>query len=356
MNILSLSIDKTLLIPGSKASERSAYYGEGVESYTAIVASEQSITISPGTHVVVHGSGGIFKITQLYRMYRKARQVLRDTEINVVTSQDPYYVGLLGFFISRMYTAGLEVQIHGFESYSGLRKCIARYVIKKADGIRVVSERLKREVITEFSLAEDRITVVPVYTEIPPVTCPAKNHTNFTFISVSRLVPIKDINLQLEALRDVIKTYPSVKLIIVGDGPLKKNLSERAKGLGIGHNVLFAGYQTDVSEWYCKADALLLTSKREGWGMVVVEAAAHGLPSIMTDVGCAGEFIRTGKNGIVIPVGDIKELVRAMEYMISSPQEVMRLGKTAQVSLAQLPTREETQARYRAGWEKCIDA
>jgi len=98
----------------------------------------------------------------------------------------------------------------------------------------------------------------------------------------------------------------------------------------------------------------LLTSNYEGWGIVVVEAAAYGLPIIMTDVGCAGELIKNGESGIIIPVVDQKELEKEMIRLVDDTELREKLGRGAKQAIKKLPTKEETLKLYKKSWEKAV--
>jgi len=102
-------------------------------------------------------------------------------------------------------------------------------------------------------------------------------------------------------MEKVVEKYSQAELWIVGDGKQRQALKHEVETRLIA-SVKFQGWQDDLDKFYNQADAFLLTSNSEGWGMVVVEAASFGLPIIMTDVGLAGEVIKDGESGIVIPV------------------------------------------------------
>ena len=84
--------------------------------------------------------------------------------------------------------------------------------------------------------------------------------------------------------------------------------------------------------------------------MVVVEAAYYRLPIIMTDVGCAGEVIKDGNSGIIIPVGDEDALVRAMERILSDQELRKSLGDSAHEAVQNLPSKEQTMELYKKSW------
>ena len=112
------------------------------------------------------------------------------------------------------------------------------------------------------------------------------------------------------------------------------------------------GWQNNPEKFYSQADAFLLTSDYEGWGMVAVEAASYGLPIIMTDVGCAGELIENEKSGLVVPVNNQVRLEEAMVRIINDDNLRKKLAEVAISVVKKLPSKEETMALYKQSWEK----
>jgi teichuronic acid biosynthesis glycosyltransferase TuaC len=116
--------------------------------------------------------------------------------------------------------------------------------------------------------------------------------------SVGNLVPEKDQSLALRALREL----PEYQLVVVGDGPLRKELVALARTLGVERRVSFVQPmpQRELADLYSSAEALLLTSSREGWPNVVVESLACGTPVIAMDVGAAREMLQDPVAGRVL--------------------------------------------------------
>ena len=365
MKILNLSLDNSTLDRNSKASWRIIEYGGLVDGYAVIVPDKDHKEMRLSEKVFVYGSGGGNKIFQLIGVYRTAKKLLKKEKFDVITVQDQYYLALIGLFLARKFKIGLELQIHGFEKYSGLRKIIAKFVIPRANAIRCVSQRLKQKLMNEFSVREGTITVAPIYIESRITNLPVWQAGNelrikqkgdkFIFLTVGRLVPVKNISLQIKAMAEVVKKYPNVELLIVGDGAERKKLEKEALKLGVKNNVKFLGWQNNPGEFYSKADAFLLTSDYEGWGMVVVEAASHNLPVIMTDVGCAGELIENEKSGLVVPVNNQAKLEEAMIRFIGDENLRKNLAEGALSAIKNLPNKEETMFLYKESWEKAIE-
>ncbi len=294
------------------------------------------------------------KIFALWKLWRAARAVSRARKPALVTVQDTAYLALLAYLFARAARVPLEVQVHGFEKLHGIRALLARFVLCRADRVRVVSERLKREVEARFKIHESKVYVLSIYAQIVGKDRVGEKYDTFTFLTVSRLVSVKNIALQIRAFARVVQKYSHARLHIVGDGPLLESLKSKVKSKKLEEKITFVGQQSDVSRFYREADAFLLTSDSEGWGVAVTEAAAFGLPIIMTDVGCAGEFIRNGESGIVIPVGDEAALTAAMERLITDEPFRTRLAAAARRAFEALPTPEEQIQNQIVAWRALL--
>lgn len=354
---MNLSLDKSILDKNSKTAKRIVEYGDVADKYAIVVPNKDRKEMKLSEKVFVYDSGGCNKIFQLLNVYRVAKKLLKREKFNVVTVQDQYYLALIGWLLAKKFKIGLELQIHGFEKFSGLRKKIAKIVIPKANAIKCVSQRLKKQLVEEFGADEEKITVAPIYVEsgkwkVESGNFDKKRGDKFVFLTAGRLALVKNIGLQIKAMTEVVKNYPNAELWIAGDGILSQKLKVESQNLGIENNVKFLGWQDSLEKFYSQADAFLLTSDYEGWGMVVVEAASCGLPIIMTDVGCAGELIENEKSGLVIPVNDQAKLQEAMIRFINDANLRKKLAEGAFSAIKKLPNKEETLALYRKSWEK----
>ena len=134
---------------------------------------------------------------------------------------------------------------------------------------------------------------------------------------VGNLVPEKGQSLAIEALAHV----PELRLVIVGDGPLRGDLSVLARRLGVGDRVIFvpAMPQHALRHLYASADVLLLTSTREGWPNVVLEAMACGTPVVGVDVGAMKDMLGGARIGRVLEHRDPVGLAAAITDVCRSP-------------------------------------
>jgi glycosyltransferase involved in cell wall biosynthesis len=357
MKIISLGLDNSALNKNSALAKRLAKYGDLAEIFLVIVPGAEKTRVQLSERAGVYSSGGGNKLTQLVKIYSLAKRILREEKYDVITVQDQYYLALIGFILSKQFKIGLEVQVHGFEKFYGLRKLIAKFVLPKANSVRCVSLRLKEELNVKFGVDEQKITVVPIFIEVRSKKLEVrseKNYVKFVFLTVGRLVSVKNIGMQIEAMREVVKKHSNTELWVVGDGPERKNYELRIKNYQLNDNIKLLGWQDNLEEYYKQAGAFLLTSNSEGWGMAIVEAAGYSLPIIMTDVGLAGEVIKDGKSGLVIPVGDKQKLVEAMLRLVEDGQLRKTLADNARLAVSKLPSEEQTINLYKESWQKSV--
>ncbi len=144
-------------------------------------------------------------------------------------------------------------------------------------------------------------------------------------LSVARLSSEKGLDTLVRAA--AAAREPRLVLVLAGSGPERERLAELASGLGV--RLVLAGDlpHEQVIEAYCAADVFALLSEREPWGVVVNEAAACGLPLVLSDrVGAAPDLLRDGENGSLVPAGDVQAAAEALRRLAEDPEERRRGG------------------------------
>ena len=376
MNVVSLSLDPHLFDQESVAALRARAYGTITTSYTVVVPTPAYVHTRLSENVEIYGTGSTFKLMSLFLIYKRLRALIREGRCDVVSTQDAYFLGLLGYFAARRHHLGFEIQILGLEKLSTFRKMLAVFVLKKASVIRALSARLGERLVREFRVPKEKINVVPIYVDVGKLGLDMRTLDEASmqayrkleeafkkeygactnFLTVSRLVSIKNIEMQLRAVQELVTDFPQVRLHIVGDGPERAYLESQTRTLGIENQVIFhkAQYGYALGMYYINCDCCLLTSFYEGWGMVITEAATAGLPIIMTDVGCAGELIVDGESGLIIPVSDTEALIKAMRRIVEEPELRSQLSLGATKALAKLPSFEAILEKYRSNWHQAL--
>jgi glycosyltransferase involved in cell wall biosynthesis len=240
--------------------------------------------------------------------------IRENVEDAVVTTQDPFETGLAGYLIAQHHKARLNAQVHTdlFSPYfrmsvlNTVRLVIAKYILPRADSIRVVSERIK-ESLGSLKLKAKPV-VLPIWTDIAtlshkvPTVNLREHYPQFEkiILMVARFEKEKNISLALQSLEEVKKTHPKIGLVLVGDGQLKKDITKEIASRGLIENVVLVGWQHDVSGYYRTADMYLCTSQYEGFGLSLVEAGASHCPIVSTDIGLVGSVLHHGESVEVV--------------------------------------------------------
>jgi len=151
----------------------------------------------------------------------------------------------------------------------------------------------------------------------------------FVIGSVGRLIDRKGYGFLLKAFAAVAKTYPNIKLVLVGDGEGRAKLEVQSSALGIQKQVSFLGQRSDVRDILKSFNLFVLPSLQEGLPTVLLESMACGVPVIATDIPGTQELVEDGINGWLVAPGDSDALTLKIQQGIQSPGELERLKMAA---------------------------
>lgn len=354
MNILVFSLDKNFLEKDSAVSQRTLRYGDLVDSYIVLIPDKQRKIIIFSDKVKVESSGGRHKIFQFFNLLKLGKKLINQKRPDVISTQDPFFLGLIGIYLRHRFKIGVEIQVHGWERVGWLKKNLSKFILRRADAVRTVSNRLKKELMKKYGVKEAVITVVPILLKPNIEKVPILNKINrFVFLTVGRLVPVKNIGLQIKAAAAYKKNNKDFEWWIIGAGPEKEKLKLMSEKLFVADRVKFLGNKNfeDLAAYYKIADCFVLTSFSEGWGMAVVEAAQAGLPIIMTDVGCAGELIKDNESGLIIK-NNLEDLLIAVNKVFNEQKLRQKLSLGSKKAVESLLQESEILNLYLKSWQK----
>ncbi len=147
---------------------------------------------------------------------------------------------------------------------------------------------------------------------------------------VGRLIPIKDHETFFRAIAGL----PDVHVLVAGDGELRRTLEQLVAALGLGNRVRFLGGVEDVSKVYAAADMTVLSSRREGTPVALIESLASSRPVVATDVGGVRSVVDDGKTGSLVPPGDASAITRAIDEMFSDSRRRSKMGALGAQSMS----------------------
>ncbi len=200
---------------------------------------------------------------------------------------------------------------------------ITKFSIEKSDGVTSISADLKRETVNVFGIANE-IRVIPNF-----INCdlyqPLRDKSGAQIyapggekllIHLSNFRPVKRTLDCIRVLAEVIKHVPA-HLLMVGDGPDRGPAEHLARELKVSSHVSFLGKQNHVERLMPLADAALMPSEMESFGLVALEAMACGVVPVATCVGGVPEVIRDQENGYMEAVGDIAAMARRVVSLLT---------------------------------------
>lgn len=146
---------------------------------------------------------------------------------------------------------------------------------------------------------------------------------------VAALRPEKNHALFLRAAAQVLRGVPAATFLVIGDGPLRGNLEQLARELGIETRVRFLGTQHEIPPWLAALDLFALTSDNEANPVSILEAMASGVPVVATRVGSVAEMVHDGHHGRLVRAGDVNGMADAMQQVLTQPAWGRQMGAAA---------------------------
>jgi len=218
------------------------------------------------------------------------------------------------------------------------------YTLKHVDGITVVSQAMKTQLI-EQGINPSRIEVIPMGVDLinrfKPTTGQKRAPNSILF--VGRLVDKKGIKYLLEAMPEILKSYPDTKCHIVGAGPEEKPLKALVKKSNIEHSVCFHGPcgNHELPALFHKYSVVAFPSiitedgDQEGFGLVLVEALGCECPVVSSDLPAIHDIVHHNKTGIIVKPEDPVALATAIQKLLSDKKLAENIGKAGRQHVLQ---------------------
>ena len=223
-----------------------------------------------------------------------------------------------------------------------LQTQLKRVLYRFADSVTVVSEGLKRDVVENLGVREERIAVVynPVVdahlrqASVQPVAHPWFAQDVPVVLAVGRLVPQKDYKTLLRACK-IVRAQRRVRLLVLGEGPLRPELLALARELGLGDDeVAFPGFDKNPFRYMSRCAVFVSSSLHEGLAGSLIQAMACGAAVVATDCPHGPREIITepGRDGILTAVADEVALAGHIGALLDDPAARRSMGERARAS------------------------
>lgn len=195
-----------------------------------------------------------------------------------------------------------------------LRKILRKIFLPMATHLVVQTENIKEYYSTNIQ-RKTSVIYNPVSEKVWEVSDIPKINQ---IISVGRLFPQKNQKMMIDAFSRIKDKYLDYKLVIYGEGPLRKELEKYIKSLSLEERVLLPGRNKEVISELKRSKLFCMSSDYEGMSNALIEAQCIGLPIITTRVSGAEELIVNHKNGIIVNIGDTDALTEAIDSLLSN--------------------------------------
>ncbi len=212
---------------------------------------------------------------------------------------------------------------------------VVKFSIEKSDGVTAVSRYLKQETIDTFDIQRP-IEVIPnfipdrFWDKKPPNIHRQCFQPNDEIIltHISNFRPLKRVMDLVDVMERLVPKY-KIRLLMVGDGPERASMEQKCRDKNLCSHITFLGKQENVEDVLACSDIFVLPSAEESFGLVVLEAAARGIPSVTTNAGGLPEVNIDGETGFTVDVGHIEAFSDAVEKLIVDQVLYKKMGNNA---------------------------
>jgi len=298
--------------------------------------------------VVISGGGDLVRILEMqgsthytlpigeknlwtiFRMIKRVAHIIKKEEIDIVHARSRI-PGLIAFLACRKTGKPLVTTCHGY-----YRKNFFAYCMGWGKRVIVSSQAIGKHMLEDFEVSQERLRLIPRGVDLEQFIYQSihrKEHDDFTIGMIGRITPIKGHVNFIRAISRVVRIFPKIRVLIVGDAPPEKakyreELELLVKRLGLHQTVEFTGTSQNVPRLLSEMDLVVMASNiQEAFGRVIIEAGACGVPVVATRVGGVVDILEDGKDGLLIPPEDPLALSEAILRLLQDRQLATSFSK-----------------------------
>ncbi|MBI2956274.1 MAG: N-acetyl-alpha-D-glucosaminyl L-malate synthase BshA [Acidobacteria bacterium] len=240
---------------------------------------------------------------------------------------------------------------------------ITRFAIEQSDGVTAVSRYLHEVTCREFNVQRP-IEVIPNFvncdryrprTDLNDARHEFAPNGERLIGHLSNFRPVKRIPDVIEVFARVRAHLPA-RLLLIGDGPERPNAEYLVREKGISEDVFFLGKQNAVYDKLALCDLFLLPSELESFGLAALEAMACEVPVISSDVGGLRELIDDGRDGFLVPPGDVEAMARVALKLLTEPDWARTIARQARAKAQSRFCSTLVVPRYEAFYDRLLGA
>ncbi len=380
MNVLMISLDTTCL------AEEGTVRGDTLSRHIEIakmlshfhvvgcsVGKAPRAVLHPTEKLTLYPTQSVNKVMRVADAFRLGIRICRRNHIHVLTTQDAFFTGMVGWGLKALFRIPLNVQVHAdcvdnpyWMSERLLNRFLnvtGRALVKRADNVRVVSSSEKEKMI-RLGVPESRVWNIPTgggidvsrFSSADGARVRAKHlreEGKWLVLFAGRLTKQKRIPDLLHAAERVTKELPGTVFVIAGDGREGSAAKALCGRLHLQDKVVFTGnvaYE-EMPRYFAAADVFALPSAYEGTARVLMESVAAGLPVVTTRVSGVSELVADGENGHIVPVGRPQEMAEKLIHVLRKIEQYGQ-GAVRQRTVVERYDRRRNLPRVVETWEQ----
>lgn len=282
------------------------------------------------------------------KAYRETKSIIVSENFDLIHCHSPIGGVITRLAARKVRTGGTKViyTAHGFHFFKGgpkknfvlyypVEKFLSRFtdclITINSEDFRLATDKLfhakKLEWVNGVGIDLEKFIPVSEHAKEELRDSYGYQKDDFMMICVAELNKNKHQDLLINMMDRLVKKVPAAKLLLVGQGPLRKEYEDQIARLGIEEHISLLGYREDVPELMQAADAAVSASKREGLPVNVMEAMATGLPLVVADCRGSRDLVKDGENGYIIGVNDAEKFSDRLEELYRSKDKREVFGK-----------------------------
>jgi len=238
---------------------------------------------------------------------------------DIVIADGPFEDGLAGLLIAKKYQRPFQLHIKEdfFDATFPHRRNknkwrihIANYVLKRASCVRTHTAYLQKRIMERYGLSETQVEVLPVFYDLQtwihavPVMDIKKKYPEFKFtlLHISTMNKLSFTGAVIDGLFYILRQYPTIGLVVVGDGPDKEKLKEQVEAYSLSKQIKFEDDAVDVLSYIKTAQVLIHTSEETSQDQIILQAAISEVPIVCGNYGLASELFIDEESVLLCPV------------------------------------------------------
>lgn len=260
--------------------------------------------------------------------------IARDCKADVICTHFTRSL-ITGFAAAKWHHIPIIHNEHSSSHYrSGLGRALARLVLPWVDLVVCNSEHTRQSIRDCFSGTEGKLVTIhnPVEERMARKLAQEVRaeldvaEGEILIVHIGRMIPERDQITILQAVNELRKTFSSVRLVMIGDGPRRADLELSTRTMGLEGSVRFIGNSNEVGDYLEAADIYVNSTLDEGFGIAVVEAMLSKVPVVLSDRGAHPELIVSGKSGLLYESGNSHALALQLGLLVGDPDLRRRMG------------------------------